>query len=157
MVVERREVPPIGIAADQLDDARHEHEAKQQPAGEPDAGGPVEAHDECDDSRLQEECVPLEVHEGLAGMEQREIERIDENEAEARQQIESQQEREDCAAPADSLNGEIAVVQPEHHRREDETLRPETCGKRIGEFMQRQDAAAADESLRLHGEGDEGG
>src|SRR5262249_22276555 len=35
--------------------------------------------------------------------------------------------------------------------------RPETRGERVDEFVQRQDAAAADQSWRLHGEGDEGG
>ena len=58
--------------------------------------------------------------------------------------------------PAHRLNGEIAVIQPEHHRREDETLRADAGGERVDEFMQRQDAAAADQSFSLHGEGYEG-
>src|SRR6185437_2186595 len=41
-------------------------------------------------------------------------------------------------------------------RDENETLRPETGAERIDEFMQRQDAAAADQPLRLDSEGDEG-
>ena len=39
---------------------------------------------------------------------------------------------------------------------EDKARHPETGGKSIDQFVERQDAAAADEPLRLHGEGDEG-
>ena len=54
------------------------------------------------------------------------------------------------------MNREIAVVEPEHHRREGEALRPEPRGERVDKFGERQDAAAADEPFRLHGERDEG-
>src|ERR1700683_3807235 len=126
MVAERREIPPIGIAADQLDDARHEHEAEQEPAREPNAGGRPEAHQKRDDSRLQQERIPLEVHECLPGIEQREIKRVDQNKTEPREQIENQHERQASSSPAHRPNGEIAVVQPEHHRHENEALKSET-------------------------------
>ena len=124
MVVERSEIPPVGIAADQLDDAGHEHEAEQEPAREPDAGDRPQAHHERDNRCLQKERVPLEVHEGLPGVEQRKIERIDENKAETRHEIENQHQRQEGPAPAHGLNCEIAVIQPEHHRRDDESAPP---------------------------------
>ena len=156
MIAERRKVAPIGVAADQLDDARHEHETEQKPAREPDADGRTETHHERDNRRLQQERIPLEGHESLPGIEQREIKRIDQHKAEAREEIESQHEREAGPGPTYGPDGEIAVVQPEHHRREDKALRPETGGQRLDEFGEREDAAAADEPLRLHGEGYEG-
>ena len=114
------------------------------------------AHEQRDNGRLQQERVPLEGHKGLPGIEQREIKRIDQHKAETRQEIENQHERQAGSAPAHGLNGEIAVVQPEHHRHEDKTLRPEAGAERVDQFGERQDAAAADQSLRLHGEGYEG-
>jgi hypothetical protein len=39
---------------------------------------------------------------------------------------------------------------------ENEALRSKTGGQRVDQFRERQDAVAADESLRLHSEGDEG-
>ncbi len=156
MVGERREIAPVGIAADQLDDPRHEHEAEQKPTREPHAGRRPEAHEEGDDRGLQQERVPLEGHEGLPGVEQREIKRVDQNEAEARQEIERERQGRDRPGPAHALNREIAVVEPERHRDEDETRRAETGGERVDEFGERQDAAGADQPLRLDGEGDEG-
>ena len=156
VVAERREVAPIGIAADQLDDPRHEHEAKQEPPREPNAGGRRKSHEQRDNCRLQQERVPLEGHKRLPGVEQREIKRIDQHKAETREEIEKQHQRQAGPAPAHGPNGEIAVVQPEHHRHEDKTRGPETGSERVDEFGERQDAAAADQSLRLHGEGYEG-
>ena len=108
-----------------------------------------------DNCRFQKERVPLKAHEGLSGIEQRKIERIDENEADTRQEIEDQHQRQAGPRPAHRVNRDVAVVQPEHHRHEDETLRPE-ARKRVDQSGQRQDAAAADQSLRLDGEGNEG-
>ena len=105
----------------------------------------------------KQERVPLEVHERLPGVEQREVKRIDANEAQTREEVQHQHQREARPGPAHGANGEIAVVEPEHHRRQEETLRAETEAKRVDEFGERQDAVAADQSLRLHGEGYEGG
>jgi hypothetical protein len=58
--------------------------------------------------------------------------------------------------PAYGGNGGVAVVEPEHHRREVEALGPEALGDVIDEFGERQDTVAADQALRLDGEGDEG-
>ena len=66
----------------------------------------AQAHEQRDKRRLQQERVPLEGHEGLPGIEQREIERIDQHKAEAREEIEDQHERQRGSAPADGLNGE---------------------------------------------------
>ena len=71
--------------------------------------------------------------------------------------LSDQHQRETRPRPARRLNRGVAVVDPEHHRHEDEALRPELIRERVDEVRERQDAVAADEPLRLHGEGDEGG
>ena len=92
----------------------------------------------------------------MPGVEQRQIKRVDQNEAKARQEIERERQGRGRPGPAHALNREIAVVEPERHRDEDETRRAETGAERVDEFGERQDAAAADQPLRLNGEGDEG-
>ena len=156
MIGQRRQIPPIGIAAQQLDHARHEHEAEQQPAQQPDARAPSEAQQQREKSGFQQERVPLVSHEVLPAIEQREIEHIEQKQAHAGQQIEDQQQRQPRSSPAHGLNGEIACAPPEHHRHQEETLRPDTAADGIDQFGQWQDAMAADQPLRLHAEGDEG-
>ncbi len=87
VIGQRRQVPPVGVAARQLDDARHEHEAEQQPAQQPDAGGPGDGQQQRGEAGLQQEGVPLEAGEDLPGVEQREIEHMEQDQAEARQQV----------------------------------------------------------------------
>ena len=105
---------------------------------------------------LQQERVPLVGHEVLPGIKQRQIEHIEQQQAQARQEIEDQQQRQPRSSPAHGLDGEIAGVPPEHHRHQEEALRAEAAADGIDQFGQRQDAVAADQPLRLHAEGDEG-
>ena len=92
----------------------------------------------------------------MSRIKQREVEGVHEKQAEARRQIGDEQQRQPGSSPADRLNGDIAVVDPEQHWRQKKALWPRTTREVADQFGQRQDAVTADEPLRLHGEGDEG-
>ena len=116
MIRQRRQIPPIGVAAQQLDDARHEHETEQQPAQQPDARRGGEAQQQREKPGLQQERVPLEGHEGLAAIEQREIEHIEQKQAEARQQIERPAAAIARRRPSKPPGSRHRWRSPEHHR-----------------------------------------
>ena len=85
MVRERGEIPPRGIAAEQLDHGRLEHQLEQQQTQQPKGAegrlGPRSLskrprdEEQRDEARLQEESVPLEAHEVRADHAQRQVQR----------------------------------------------------------------------------------
>src|SRR4029077_18685225 len=90
VIGQRRQVPPVGITAQQLDHAGHKQEAGQQPAQQPDARRRSEAQQQRQKPGLKQVDVPLLGHELLPAVKQREIEHVKEREAKARHHIEDQ-------------------------------------------------------------------
>ena len=79
------------------------------------------------------------------------------NEAEARQQIERPARARSPRRPSTRLEWRDRCRSARTPSARGRNAPPRNGGERIDEFVQRQDAAAADQPLRLHGEGDEGG
>ena len=155
VIRQRRQIPPAGIAAQELDHARHEHEAEHQPAQKPDARNRGEAQQKRSKPHFQKEQVPLIAHEDLPGIKQREIEGKEQKQTKTRQHVHDQQQRQTGSRPAHGLDGGVAVFEPEDHRHQEVALRPVTLGEVLGELGHGLDAVPADEPLRLHGEGNE--
>src|SRR5262249_45985891 len=120
MIGQSREIPPVRVAGEELDHARHEEESKQQPAEKPDPGKRGDTEDQREKSSLQQEGIPLVSHERLAAIEKRKVQNMNEDKAQAWQEIEGERQRGGCAGPADGRYREIAGIEPEDHRGDEE-------------------------------------
>src|SRR5207244_1265832 len=124
VVVQRGKIAPGAVAAPQFGETGGKHEPEQQPPKEPQtdpwrrgsgwkSGEQLERRDERgQETGLQKQNIPLVTEKNPADVEQREIERPEQNQDGNRRDPGNQEQRQRRAAPAKKLKKTITRVPP---------------------------------------------
>ena len=160
MNAEGGEAAPGGVAASELDRARREHEAKEQPDEEksrepgrgeagtdPPPGG--RRQEDREEPGLGEKKVPLELEERLAGDGEGEIEQPRRGGAPGGHEAGEEQERRAGSGRALQVEGGVARRDPGQRRQEPVTIAARVCADPVQQRRDRQDTVRANEPVDL--------
>ena len=168
VVLEGRQVPPCRVMARELDGPRQEHQPEEQPAQEEARDGrgwtlppPERSHaprriDHPQETRLEQEHIPLEVEERVADADERQVDRPEQECDYSWRHPQHQEHRERQARAAGRVQRPVARVQPEERRKLAPIARPDDLARTPEVLRDRRDAAAPEESAELAPERHEG-
>ena len=157
----------VGSPLEKLDGARRDHQPEQEPQEQPDraphrrrrVAQPVQPtggrHEQGEETRFEEQRVPLVAEEVLADGHQRQIRDPGERGRDQRRHAGRQQDAGDNAHDADRGQERIARRDPEERGNDVESRQAEAVGagplaRCLHEVARRQDAIAAEQSIQLH-------
>ena len=160
------EIAPRGIAARELDPARREHETEEKPAQQEEGDrGRREAASESPATRrheedrekahLEQQVVPLELQEHLAGNRERKIEKPGRGRARGGREADDEEDRRENSGAAEQMQERVARREPAEGRQKPVTLRSRLRAHPVEKLTDRENPARADEPVHLHPERDE--
>ena len=168
VVVEGGEITPAGVAA-QLDQARAEHDAEDQPAEQPEdrrrrwpsrERARVEQRDEEDreDARLEQLDLPAVSVPVLADLDEGQVQSPEQGEQDRVREAREQEQREPDAEPRQDDERVIGDAEPEEGREPGEALgaRAEPARDQVEEAVGGQQPVVSDQRQDLRGEREEG-
>src|SRR5262249_1265281 len=134
VVSQRRQAPPVRVAAQKLDQPRGEHQPEEEPQKKrPGDPGPGEERPEArrlprrepdrQEPRLEKEQVPLELQELLADDRERQVEKPADEERRRRNETREDQGARERPPRAEKMEKPVARVEP-RERREERPPRP---------------------------------